>query len=211
MPITASVYSKIHKKDCRNTVQFDLMHDYYSSFFFSFEFSRLQRDHALYSNGENEMRINRRREFYIGLRNTGERQRSPSVRTMSLARPNSRRHYTLPGEFLSIPERGCINAFFKLKIPFKPWLPALFPRRSAPENYFPQYRRLSRSSRACLSPFLPAILLFIPDTRDFQEGTIEETRKWTSKSNFSDEFPSETYSHSIRSRELSSFNDRIKL
>lgn len=183
MPITANVYSKIHKKDCKSTVQFDLMHDYYSSFFFFLsnfhDYNVITRYIATV-----RMRINRRREFYIGLRNTSERQRSPSVRTMSLARPNSRRHYTLPGEFLSIPE-SCINAFFKLKIPFKPWLPALFPRRSAPENYFPQYRRLSRSSRACLSPFLPAILLFIPDTRDFQEGTIEETRKWTSKSNFS--------------------------
>lgn len=120
MPITASVYSKIHKKDCKNTVQFDLMHDYYSSFFFFLSNFHDYNVITRYSNGENEMRINRRREFYIGLRNTGERQRSPSVRTMSLARPNSRRHYTLPGEFLSIPERGCINAFFKLKIPFKP-------------------------------------------------------------------------------------------
>lgn len=42
-------------------------------------------------------------------------------------------------------------------------------RRSAPENYFPQYRRLSRSSRACLSSFfllpLPspfALLILFP-------------------------------------------------
>lgn len=111
---------------------------------------------------------------------------------MSLARPNSRRHYTLPGEFLSIPERGRINAFFKLKILFKPWLPLCSRRRrSAPENYFPQYRRLSRSSRACLSSFFlpplpspPRPSYFISENRDFEEKTIEETWKWKIFQNF---------------------------
>lgn len=64
-------------------------------------------------------------------------------------------------------------------------------RRSAPENYFPQYRRLSRSSRACLSSFFlpplpspPRPSYFISENRDFEEKTIEETWKWKIFQNF---------------------------
>lgn len=110
---------------------------------------------------------------------------------MSLARPNSRRHYTLPGEFLSIPERGRINAFFKLKILFKPWLPLCSPEEakcswklfSTVSPTFSLIESLSLVFFFASSPLPPRPSYFISENRDFEEKTIE-TWKWKIFQNF---------------------------
>lgn len=213
MPITASVYSKIHKKDYKNTVQFDLMHDYYSSFFFfSFEFSRLQRDHALYSNGENEMRINRRREFYIGLRNT-----KGSVRRLW-----ERCHLRVlihdgiilfQGNFWAFLRGAALMRSSNLRSPSNPDFP-LCSRGGvllkiifhSIVDFLVHREPVSRLS------FPPFFFLF--PTRAISKRERSRKRENEHRNQIfhqTDEFPSETYSHSIRSRELSWFNDRIKL
>lgn len=75
-------------------------------------------------------------------------------------------------------------------------------RRSAPENYFPQYRRLSRSSRACLSSFFfassplpPSPFLFY-----FRESRFRrENDRNVKMKNFS-KFSFKIYSYSIENR-----------
>lgn len=123
---------------------------------------------------------------------------------MSLARPNSRRHYTLPGEFLSIPERGRINAFFKLKILFKPWLPLCSPEEakcswklfSTVSPTFSLIESLSLVFFFASSPLPPSPFLFY-----FRESRFrrENDRGNVKMKNFS-KFSFKIYSYSIENR-----------
>lgn len=214
MPITASVYSKIHKKDCKNTVQFDLMHDYYSSFFF---FLSNFHDYNVITRYIATVRMKCELTEGESFISVYEIRAKGSVRRLW-----ERCHLRVlihdgiilfQGNFWAFLRGAALMRSSNLRSPSNPDFP-LCSRGGvllkiifhSIVDFLVHREPVSRLS------FPPFFFLF--STRAISKRERSRKRENEHRNQIfhqTDEFPSETYSHSIRSRELSSFNDRIKL